>query len=151
MWKEVPRTRKKEVLSSHHVESSRPSLTTVSLPSHRMKEEKTEGDKKRTSSWPIKKHWPSHHRDTAMFDHSTSCNTHRHIRNTYIQSAIKRVHRVTTEACTFGALVHQTRRPYTDLTCPFGILEAYTFGRLNLSKNYLANGIRPRLLSAAER
>ena len=28
---EVPRTRKKEVLSSHHVESSRPSLTTVSL------------------------------------------------------------------------------------------------------------------------
>ena len=29
MWKEVPRTRKKEVLSSHHVESSRPSLTTV--------------------------------------------------------------------------------------------------------------------------
>ena len=32
MWKEVPRTRKKEVLSSHHVESSRPSLTTVSIP-----------------------------------------------------------------------------------------------------------------------
>ena len=31
MWKEVPRTRKKEVLSSHYVESSRPSLTTVSL------------------------------------------------------------------------------------------------------------------------
>ena len=31
MWKEEPRTRKKEVLSSHHVESSRPSLTTVSL------------------------------------------------------------------------------------------------------------------------
>ena len=31
MWKEVPRTRKKEVLSSHHVESSRPSLTTVSV------------------------------------------------------------------------------------------------------------------------
>ena len=31
MWKEVPRTRKKKVLSSHHVESSRPSLTTVSL------------------------------------------------------------------------------------------------------------------------
>ena len=31
MWKEIPRTRKKEVLSSHHVESSRPSLTTVSL------------------------------------------------------------------------------------------------------------------------
>ena len=31
MWKEVPRTRKKEVLSSHHVESSRQSLTTVSL------------------------------------------------------------------------------------------------------------------------
>ena len=31
MWKEVPRTRKKEVLSSHHVESSRPSLTTFSL------------------------------------------------------------------------------------------------------------------------
>ena len=31
MWKEVQRTRKKEVLSSHHVESSRPSLTTVSL------------------------------------------------------------------------------------------------------------------------
>ena len=31
MWKEVPRTRKKEVLSSHHVESSRPSLMTVSL------------------------------------------------------------------------------------------------------------------------
>ena len=31
MWKEVPRTRKKEVLSSHRVESSRLSLTTVSL------------------------------------------------------------------------------------------------------------------------
>ena len=31
MWKKVPRTRKKEVLFSHHVESSRPSLTTVSL------------------------------------------------------------------------------------------------------------------------
>ena len=34
MWKDGPRTRKKEVLSdlsSHHVESSRPSLTTVSL------------------------------------------------------------------------------------------------------------------------
>ena len=31
MWKEVPRTRKKEVLSSHLVESSRPSLTTVRL------------------------------------------------------------------------------------------------------------------------
>ena len=31
MWKEVPRTRKKEVLSSHHVESSHPSLTTVRL------------------------------------------------------------------------------------------------------------------------
>ena len=31
MWKEVRRTRKKEILSSHHVESSRPSLTTVSL------------------------------------------------------------------------------------------------------------------------
>ena len=31
MWKEVPRTRKKEVLSSHHVESSRTSLTTGSL------------------------------------------------------------------------------------------------------------------------
>ena len=31
MWKEAPRTRKKEVLSSHLVESSRPSLTTVSL------------------------------------------------------------------------------------------------------------------------
>ena len=30
MWKEVPRTGKKEVLSSHHVESSRPSFTTVS-------------------------------------------------------------------------------------------------------------------------
>ena len=30
MWKEIPRTRKK-VLSSHHVESSRLSLTTVSL------------------------------------------------------------------------------------------------------------------------
>ena len=29
MWKEVQRTRKKEVLSSHFVESSRPSLTTV--------------------------------------------------------------------------------------------------------------------------
>ena len=55
------------------------------------------------------------------------------------------------EACTFGALVNQTRRSYTDLTCPFEILEAYTFGRVNLSKNYLANGIRPRLLSAAER
>ena len=55
------------------------------------------------------------------------------------------------EACTFGALVNQTRRSYTDLTCPFGILEAYTFGRVNLSKNYLTNGIRPRLLSAAER
>ena len=34
MWKEVPRTRKKRVLSSHHVESSRPSLTTVSLEVH---------------------------------------------------------------------------------------------------------------------
>ena len=56
-----------------------------------------------------------------------------------------------TETCTFGALVNQTRRSYTDLTCPFGILEAYTFGRVNLSKSYLANGIRPRLLSAAER
>ena len=55
------------------------------------------------------------------------------------------------EACTFGALVNQTRRSYSDLTCPFGILEAYTFGRVNLSKNYLLNGIRPRLLSAAER
>ena len=54
------------------------------------------------------------------------------------------------EVCTFGALVNQMRRSYTDLTCPFGILEAYTFGRVNLSKNYLANGIRPRLLSAAE-
>ena len=31
MWKEAPRTRMKEVLSSHLVESSRPSLTTVSL------------------------------------------------------------------------------------------------------------------------
>ena len=31
MWKEAPRTRKKEVLSSHLVESSRPSFTTVSL------------------------------------------------------------------------------------------------------------------------
>ena len=31
MWKEVPRTQKKEVLSSHLVESSRPSLTTVRL------------------------------------------------------------------------------------------------------------------------
>ena len=31
MWKEAPWTRKKEVLSSHLVESSRPSLTTVSL------------------------------------------------------------------------------------------------------------------------
>ena len=31
MWKEAPWTRKKEVLSSHRVESSRPSLTTVSL------------------------------------------------------------------------------------------------------------------------
>ena len=31
MWKEEQRTRKKEVLSSHHVESSRASLTTVSL------------------------------------------------------------------------------------------------------------------------
>ena len=31
MWKEVQRTRKKEVLSSHFVESSRPSLTTVRL------------------------------------------------------------------------------------------------------------------------
>ena len=35
MWKEAPRTQKKEVLSSHLVESSRPSLTsritTVSL------------------------------------------------------------------------------------------------------------------------
>ena len=55
------------------------------------------------------------------------------------------------EACTFGALVNQTRRSYTDLTCPFGILEAHTFGRVNLSKNYLANGISHRLLSAAER
>ena len=32
----------------------------------------------------------------------------------------------TAEACTFGALVNQTRRSYTDLTYPFGILEAYT-------------------------
>ena len=55
------------------------------------------------------------------------------------------------QACTFGALVNQTRRSYTDLTCPLRILEADTFGRVNLSKNYLANGIRPRLLSAAER
>ena len=31
MWKEVPRTQKKKVLSSHLVESSRPSLTSVSL------------------------------------------------------------------------------------------------------------------------
>ena len=31
MWKEVQRTRKKEVLSSHFVESSRPSLTRVRL------------------------------------------------------------------------------------------------------------------------
>ena len=31
MWKEAPRTRKKEVLSGHLVESSRPSLTTVNL------------------------------------------------------------------------------------------------------------------------
>ena len=31
MWKEAPPTRKKEVLSSHLVESSRQSLTTVSL------------------------------------------------------------------------------------------------------------------------
>ena len=31
MWKEVQRIRKKEVLSSHFVESSRPSLTTVRL------------------------------------------------------------------------------------------------------------------------
>ena len=31
MWKEVPLKRKKEVLSSHIVESSRPSLTTVRL------------------------------------------------------------------------------------------------------------------------
>ena len=31
MWKEAPRTRKKEVLFSHFVESSHPSLTTVSL------------------------------------------------------------------------------------------------------------------------
>ena len=53
------------------------------------------------------------------------------------------------EACTFGALVNQTRRSYTDLTCPSGILEAYTFGCINLSKNYFANGIRPSLLSAA--
>ena len=34
MWKEVPPTRKKEVLSSHLVESSRPSLTTVRLEVH---------------------------------------------------------------------------------------------------------------------
>ena len=31
MWKEVPRTRQVEVLSSHHVQSSRPSVTTVNL------------------------------------------------------------------------------------------------------------------------
>ena len=31
MFKEVPRTRKKEVLPSHFAESSRPSLTTVRL------------------------------------------------------------------------------------------------------------------------
>ena len=31
MWKEAPRTRKKEVMSCHLVESSRPSLTTVRL------------------------------------------------------------------------------------------------------------------------
>ena len=31
MWKEVQLTRKEEVLSSHFVESSRPSLTTVRL------------------------------------------------------------------------------------------------------------------------
>ena len=31
MWKEVPRTRKKELLSSHLVESSRPSITIVRL------------------------------------------------------------------------------------------------------------------------
>ena len=31
MWKEVQQTRKKEVLFSHFVESSRPSLTTVRL------------------------------------------------------------------------------------------------------------------------
>ena len=31
MWKEVLQTRKKEVLSSHLVESSRPSLMTVCL------------------------------------------------------------------------------------------------------------------------
>ena len=31
MWKEVPRTQKKEVMSSHHVESSRQPITTVSL------------------------------------------------------------------------------------------------------------------------
>ena len=30
MWKEAPQTRKKEVLSSHLVQSSRPSPTTVS-------------------------------------------------------------------------------------------------------------------------
>ena len=34
MWKEVQQTRKKEVLSSHFVESSRPSLTTVRLEVH---------------------------------------------------------------------------------------------------------------------
>ena len=34
MWKEVQWTRKKEVLSSHFVESSRPSLTTVRLESY---------------------------------------------------------------------------------------------------------------------
>ena len=31
MWKEVQRTRKKEVLSSHFVESSRPSLEVLFL------------------------------------------------------------------------------------------------------------------------
>ena len=34
MWKEVLPTQKKEVLSSHLVESSRPSLTTVRLEVH---------------------------------------------------------------------------------------------------------------------
>ena len=33
MWKEVPRTRNKEVMSSHLVESSRPSLTSYRLQS----------------------------------------------------------------------------------------------------------------------
>ena len=41
---EVPRTRKKEVLSSHHVESSRPSLTTVRVEVQQVSVQASKGD-----------------------------------------------------------------------------------------------------------